>query len=320
MNRREALRAMIAAPFVVSFAGHARAADWPTREVTVIVPTGGGGGADLASRALFAAVSAKLGVPMVVKNMPGAGGALALRELVNARPDGYTIGNMGVGSHVVLPQTTDLGFDPMTATTMIAQTFGVTFGIAVAANSPIKSIDELVAEGKKRRVNYSASLPSIVVAMFQLAAQTGANFNWVKAATGTEAVTQAAGGHVDAVIQSTTEMLPLLQSGALRLLASASEIRWPQYPDVKTLREFGYNAANVAFLGFAGPKDMPQDARQRLETAIGEAMKDPELGKQFVNFGVAPAYATGAQMKASLEGLQKSLVPVLTQAGVSRPK
>lgn len=320
MNRRDILRATVAAPILASLSKYSFAADWPTREITVVQPVGVGGDADLATRALMALVQAKVGAPVIVKNMPGSGGALAIRELVGAKPDGYTMSLVGNSSHITIPRTVELGFDPMVATTMVAQTFTIKFGIAVAANSPIKSIADLIAEGKQRRVNYSADFVTNAQAMFQLAKLTGASFNWVRANSGPEGATQTAGGHVDACILGITPMLPLIQSGALRLLASASESRLAEYPDVPTLREQGYDAANIAWLGFAVPAGVPEEIRKRLETAMGDALKDPELNRQLLSFGVSPSFTPGPEFQKKIKELEPVLVPILIEAGVIKPK
>lgn len=318
MNRRQVLRAAAAAPFAASFAGRAFAQAWPAREIIFNVPVAPGGGGDLSSRSLMDAVQAKLGAPIVVKNVTGGGGAIGLKTLVESPPDGYVSGLMGVTSHVILPRTTTLGFDPMATTDLVARIIDLRYGIAVAAASPITTIDDLVAAGKTRRLNYSSNFVGNVVAMYKLAKLTGGTFNWVRAAGGTEAMTQAAGGHVDAAIQTVTEMLPLLKAGSLRLIASASPTRWPEFPEVKTLRESGYDAVNVGYLGVAFPKGAPEEARQRFETAIEESMKSPDLVQRFTSLGLVPSYASGADFYKQLRALEGEIAPILAEVGMAR--
>lgn len=318
MDRRNILRAMALAPLSISLAKFANAAYWPARELTFNVPVAPGGGGDLSSRALMGAVATRLGVPVVVKNVTGASGAIGLRALSQAEPDGYLAGLVGVTSHVILPRTADLGFDPMQTTEPVAQIFDVKYGVAVPANSQIRTIDDLIALGRKQRLNYASSFVGNVVAMYKLARLTGANFNWVRTQSGPEAVTQTAGGHVDATIQSVSELMPMLKSGALRLIASASTTRWKEFPDIPTLRESGYDAANVSILGVAMPKGAPAEARQRLEATIGEALKDEALNAQIAALGIAVSYGTAMQFRKTLEEQQAELVPLLIEVGMAK--
>lgn len=319
MNRREILGAGLAAPFVASLPRFARAATWPEREISLILPLPPGSAGDLAPRTLMGAVGPKLGVPIVMKNVPGAGGALSLRELGKARPDGYTLGFIGVSTHVILPRTANLEFNPMADTSLICQFCSYSFAIAVPANSPIKNIADLVAEGKKRQVNFSSmNVVSTVVAMFTLAKLSGTNLNWVKTATTPEAITQAAGSHTDAIIASAADLAPLHKAGTLRIIASASQHRYPPLPDIPTIEEQGYPAYSVSIVGLCFPKGVPEEIRARMESVVAEVSKDPELIEKFKSIGLVLDYKPGAEFATELADIDKQLAPLLVQAGMAR--
>ena len=150
-------------------------------------------------------------------------------------------------------------------------------GIGIAAKSPIRTVEDLVAAAKTRRVTYSASAIMNGVAIIHLAPATGVKFQFVPANTQPEAVAQAAGGHVDVVLQTPADLIPLIEGGQLRLLASVTDDRWPKYPDVKTLKEMGYDATTIVPLGFACPSAVPAEIRAKLERVVTFAAADPEV-------------------------------------------
>jgi tripartite-type tricarboxylate transporter receptor subunit TctC len=141
---------------------------------------------------------------------------------------------------------------------------------------------------------------------------------WIVFQGGVESVTAALGGHVDAVIQTVTEMKPQIDAGKLRLLASAAEIRWHEYPEVKTLRELGYNAVTNGPFGYAFPTGVDAAIKQRMEKALAEVMADKAVQEQIAKLGVVPTYRSGADYAALLKQIETDLVPILKETGMSK--
>ena len=154
--------------------------------------------------------------------------------------------------------------------------------------------------------------------MFQLAKLTGAKLRWVVFPGGVESVTAAIGGHVDAVIQTVAEMRPQIEAGKLRLLASAAQARWPDYPDVKTLREMGYDAGSNGPFGYALPAGVDPAIKDRLEKALADVMKDETVTKQISNLGIEAIYRNGKDYGELLKKIEIELVPILKETGMAK--
>ena len=322
MRRRDVLAGMAAVSAFGLASGPrlANAQAWPSREITLIAPFPPGAGSDLTTRAVAHGMQKRLNTPVVVKNITGAGGAVGLSQLAGSKPDGYTLGLIGVTSFIVLPRTMGLNFNPWEALETVAQVADLRYGVGVGVSSPVKSVDDLVALSKKRRVTYSAGGPGNVIAMFQLAKLTSGNFRWVPFNGGVESVTQAAGGHVDAVIQSVSEMRPQIDAGSLRLIASAAADRWPEYPDVRTLRESGYDALSPGPFGYAVPAGTDPAIRARMEAVLSDTMADAEVRQQVTALGVAPVYRNGAEFRKLLAAIEADMVPILEETGMAKRK
>ena len=127
---------------------------------------------------------------------------------------------------------------------------------------------------------------------------------------------QAVGGHVDVTLQSATEMKPQIEAGNLRLLASASPTRWPEYPDVRTLREQGYNYISFGPMGYAFPRGVDPKIRARMEEAFAIAIKDPEVLDQLTKLGVAPSYRSGADFHKYMKEMEPLFIQILTESGM----
>lgn len=320
MKRRTLLRGSAALAAGIAAPAVAQPGKWPSKEITLINPNAPGASTDLTARLLAQALEKRLNATVVVKNVVGGAGALGPSTLAAAAPDGYTMGLVAISSHITVPAMMDVKYDPWTAFDVIGQVATLRYGIGVASTSPIKTIDELIATGKQRLVTYGSNNVTNVVAMFQLAKITGAKFRWVTFSGGVEAVAQAVGGHVDAVIQTVAEMKPQIDGGKLRFLAAAAVERWPDYPDVKTLREAGYNAVSHGPFGYAFPAGTDPEIRKKMEAALADAMADKAVQQQISNLGIVPVYRNGADYKAFLKSIEGELVPILQETGMYKKK
>jgi tripartite-type tricarboxylate transporter receptor subunit TctC len=294
-----------------------RAQAWPARDITIIVAVGPGSSADAVARGVARVAARELHGSVQVKNVLGGAGLTGFAELAASKPDGYTFGLVNVGGLLVFPHIMKVPYtwDSFSFLGGVAENY---FGVGIAANSPIKTIEDLVAAAKTRRVTYSASAIMNGVAMIQLGNATGVKFQFVPASTQPEAVAQAVGGHVDVVLQTPPDLVPLIEGKQLRLLASATDYRWPNYPEVKTLKEMGYNAASVVPLGFACPAGVPQDIRTKLEKAITVAATDPELVATMRNLTIRPKTMTSAEFYDAIKSQTATVENILVAAGMKK--
>ena len=296
----------------------AQSAKWPSREISLINPNAPGASTDLTARIIASALEKRLTATVIVKNVVGGAGALGPTTLAQSAPDGHTIGLVAISSHIAVPNMMNVTYDPWKAFDIIGQVAALRYGIGARADGPIKSIEDLIAQGKQKQLTYSSNNVTNVVAMFQLAKLTGAKLRWVVFPGGVESVTAAIGGHVDAVIQTVAEMRPQIEAGKLRLLASAAQARWPDYPDVKTLREMGYDAGSNGPFGYALPAGVDPAIKDRLEKALADVMKDETVTKQISNLGIEAIYRNGKDYGELLKKIEIELVPILKETGMAK--
>jgi tripartite-type tricarboxylate transporter receptor subunit TctC len=252
---------------------------FPSRPVTFICPWPAGGTADLTMRALCNAAAKELGQTIVFENKAGASGMLGLRAMASAKPDCYTIGQVPI-SVTRFSQLGSVQIDPLKDLTYLARTSGQTFGIAVRADSPYKTLAELVAAAKAApgKVTYASSGigGATHVGMEEFALAAGVQFNHIPYKGGAPALQDTLGGQVDALADSSS-WAPYVTSGKLRLLATWGAKRTSDFPNVPTLRDLGYDVVVDAPNGVAAPKGLEPAVEARLRAAFKAAAVSPEF-------------------------------------------
>jgi len=277
-SRREFVLATLGASALAA-TGPLFAQSWPERPITFICPWPAGGTADQSMRALCTVAGKLLGQPIAVENRAGASGMIGAKALASARADGYTIGQIPI-SVTRFSQLGSLQADPRKDYTYIARTSGQTFGIAVPANSPFKTLKDFVAAAKARpgQVTYAhAGVGGAThVGMEEFAGVAGIQLNHVPYKGGAEALQGVLGGHVDALADSSS-WAPHVEAGKLRLLATWGEQRTARFKDVPTLRECGYDVVVDAPNGIGAPRGLDPAVAARLREAFRAAVASPEF-------------------------------------------
>jgi tripartite-type tricarboxylate transporter receptor subunit TctC len=250
---------------------------FPAKPISLIVGFAPGGTGDLPLRYLADLASKKLGQPMLVVNREGGGGTVALTEITNAKPDGYTIGFLSTGG-VISAHMRKIPYDPVKDLEPIIQHAVTVYGLAVRSDSPFQTLPDLItyARANPKKVTYStagAGTPQHLV-MIQLGEVAKVKWTHIPMGGGVPAVTQLLGGHVTCASQA-PEWKPYVNSGRLRLLALYTEKRMPEYPDVPTLIDLGYNITAFNLYSVVGPKGIPQERVQMLHDAFFQGMQDP---------------------------------------------
>ena len=276
-------------------------AAYPEQEVQLVVNYGAGGVTDVGTRVLAKALEKQLKKPVVVVNKPGAQATLGPAFVARAKPDGYTVGVVTYASIAMVPHLIEVpyvinDFD-------YVGVFGrYRYGLVVNANSPYMTMTDFVEAAKKSPKPFFFGVPGAPqnIAFFELAKLTGAKLDQVLYKSGIEAVSAVASNQVATAIQTPSEVLPQVDSGRVRLLASLSPERWPDRPNVPTMKEAGYDIAIVSWLGLALPKGTPVEIVKRLETALEAAMKDPDLIKEMNTMGIDPVWLSGQAYKESI--------------------
>ena len=211
----------------------AQAQSFPSKPITLIVPYGAGGPTDVQMRALAAAAARELGQPIVINNVPGVGGTLGPATMArNAAPDGYTIAVV-VGSMFRMPHLQKVDYHPVNDFSYIIGLTGYTFGVAVSSDAPWKTLAELVADARKRPGEISAGSSGRATAghimIERLALAAGVKFNFVPFKGASDMMPAMLGRHLD--VWADGGFGTAVESGKLRLLATAGEVRESRWPD-----------------------------------------------------------------------------------------
>jgi tripartite-type tricarboxylate transporter receptor subunit TctC len=286
----------------------AAAQTYPTHPVRVVVPYGPGG-VDLQVRAMAPTLSRILGQQVVIENKEGGGAVIGTSAVKNATPDGYTILFTGTSALAVIPHMRkNVGYsaDDFVA---LGNATGTPLLIAVRADAPYKTLQELVAYAKANpgKINMGSAGPGTTTHMageaFQLAA--GIDFTHIPF-KGVGAATQAIlGGNSDIVFGVPTTILPHAQAGKLRVLASMGPKRSEFAPDVPTLVEAGYDVTEVTRFGFFAPKATPPAVQQKLVDAIAQAVREPDFIAAMKKSNTSVLYLTPAQQRAAVDAESK---------------
>lgn len=262
-----------------TFTRSAQAASFPSKPITFICPWPVGGTADQSMRALCQVAAQELGQAIVVENRAGASGMIGVRALAAARPDGYTIGQIPI-SVTRFSQLDMLPLDPRTELTYIARTSGQTFGIAVLADSPFKTLQDMVEHAKANpgalTYGHSGIGGATHVGMEEFAMAAGISLTAVAYRGGAPALQDLMGRQVDLLADSSS-WAPHVQAGKLRLLATWGEERTPRFNDTPTLKESGYDVVVEAPNGIGGPLGIDAAVVQTLRAAFRKAVESNEF-------------------------------------------
>ena len=278
-TRRDFLKTTAAAAATIALPGLVQAQSFPSRPIKLICPWPAGGSTDIVMRAFAESAGKSLGGQMIVENKPGAGGTLGAVELVNAKPDGYTLSQLPLGIFR-LPHMQKVQFDPMKDLTYVACLTGYTFGMVVRADSPLKTMQDLVdyAKANPGKLSYGSTgagtTPHLVVEQFARRAKVKLQHIPFKGnADGMQAVL---GGHVMAHSDA-TGWGPHVDAGRCRLLATYGSKRTKRWPDVPTLLELGYQTVSDSPFGIGAPAGMDPALTRRLQDAFSKSLQDPAV-------------------------------------------
>jgi tripartite-type tricarboxylate transporter receptor subunit TctC len=264
------------------------AADFPTKEVQIIIPWAAGGATDLIFRALAATTGKYLGKPVVVVNKPGGGGAVGYTEGMKAAPDGYiltaAVTPMTILPHQVTTAFTYKNFEPILNVVSDPSMF------LIRSDAPWKSLKEFLDYAKQNpdmiTVGNSGAGGGVHLVALAFEKAAGVKFNHIPFSGGGPSVAALLGGHVNAVSVSPPEGIPQIQAGKLKIIALFAEKRLAMFPDVPTVKEQGINFAMGMWRGLAAPKGTPPDAIKKLHDAFKQGMDDPVLKKNAADMAV----------------------------------
>jgi tripartite-type tricarboxylate transporter receptor subunit TctC len=295
---------------------------WPTRSITMIVPFPPGGLADLVARPVAEAMSRELGQPVVIENKGGAGGGIGMGLAARAKPDGYTV-LMALSSLTVIPEADVLiGRPAMYALQDLRPVARYTADptvLAVRADAPWKTVQEFVADAKKRpgAINYGSSgnYGTMHVPMEILAQATGSKLTHVPFTGAGPAVVALLGGQIDAVSSGPATVLQHVKAGKLRVLAHWGNGKLAAMPEVPSLKEAGFEAEYAQWSGLFIPAATPEPVAQRLRAAARAAGQDAKVREIILNAGSPVQFQDSADFEKYVQADARRMVDVVKKIG-----
>jgi tripartite-type tricarboxylate transporter receptor subunit TctC len=284
-----------------------RAQEYPAHAVRIIVPFGAGGPADVAARVVGNALAENLKQPFVIENRPGAGSVIGTQEAAKSTPDGYTLllmSNAQTANESLVPQRK---YDLMRDLVPIAPLNVADLVIVVHPSVPAKTLKEFIALAKSQpgKLNYASSGQGTPYHMAGELFKTVAGIDVVHVPyrNSGEARNGVIGGQVQMMIDSVTTMAPNVTQGQVRALATTGKIRSAVLPDVPTSEEAGLGGYEATiWLGLMAPKKTPQAIIDKLNAAVNEAIKQPDIIKLWADQGAVPMSMTPEAFDKFLRG------------------
>lgn len=294
MKRRQLLlQAASAAIALPGLGSTALAQAYPNKPIRYLVPVAAGGGSDMIARVVTERWGKQLGQAFVVDNQSGGGGVVACMSTARAAPDGYTLMQSYVATHGTTPATRKVGYDAVKDFTPVGMIGATPNVLAISANLPAKTIKEFIdyVNRNPSKVSYgSAGQGSLThLTMELLKQETGAFMLHIPYRGIAPAINDVLGGQTQAVFPGLAAALPHLRSGRLRALAVTGRQRSPQLKDVPTMEEAGFKGFDaMQWYGSVGPAGMPPDVVQRLNEALVQILRAPDLAEKLAGEAVEP--------------------------------
>lgn len=295
----------------------AQAAGFPERDITFVVSFGPGGVTDIMSRALARGMEESLGKTIIVTNRPGALGTLGPAYLTKQRPDGYTIGSVSASATTLTPHLMNVPFT--SADLEFIAGYGIsTYGLVVRADSKYRTLDDLLKASKDKSMMFgSPSTPNSLL-MQHLGKLSSSKFELVTYKSGPETANALLGSQVELIVANPPDVVPNIKAGRLRLLASASSARWPDFPDVPTLKEQGFEVGYDAWVGLAAPAKTPAAIIARLQESVEKATVNPAIRKIYQDAGTQPGFMGAKDYTEHLEKERNAMDQLIKLVGLPR--
>jgi len=287
----------------------------------MIVGYTAGGAVDLIARSISQQLQASLGQPVVVENRPGAGTNVAVRALIESPADGHTLmlAANALAANVSLyePAPYNLSRD----LTPIALVGRVPVVLAVSSNSPVANLQQFIAFAKAnpQKITYGSpgngATPHLAMELFERVA--GIKLTHVPYKGGSQAITDALGGHVQAIAVNALEVQPHVRSGKLRLLAVMTPQRSGSFPDVPTVAESGFQGfESSVWYGVIAPAGLPQAVATRLHAQVQQALASEDVRQRLAAAGGEVLPGTTAQFATLLQNESGRYAKLIREAQI----
>ena len=294
--------------------------DYPSHPVRLVVTVPPGGAADFIARLVGGKLAESLGQPVLIDNRAGAGGTIATESVAKAPADGYTLLQNSITTHGVGPHLyAKLPYDPVKDFAPVSGLALLPLIMAVNADLPFKSVQELIAGSKKESLNFASSgnggAPHMAAELFK--SETGASLTHVPYKGSGPAVADLVGGRVQIMFDAAPSLIQHVKSGKLRVLAAASAQRNRLLPEVPTFAELGYPKIAVSlWYGLLAPAGTPRNIVDRLNRETVKVLQAAEVREKLLAQGAEPMPGSPEAFASFMQEESAKWAPIVKQAGV----
>jgi tripartite-type tricarboxylate transporter receptor subunit TctC len=285
------LAVRLVAAFFPWLALAALAHEWPTKQVTILVPFSAGGTVDIVTRILAQRLGAELGQPFVVENRAGAGGTIATAALARSAPDGHTllVHHMGLAFNAALYR--HLPYDTLKDIVPVASIGATPNVLVVNKGLPVETVPQFIAlaRAQPRGIGYGSggvgSAGHLPMELLQSAAHI--ELLHVPYKGSAPAIADLLGGHIQAMLLTIPAVMPYITSGQLRAIATSGAKRSPALPQLPTLAEAGVAGfAYEPWYGVFAPAGVPGPVLREIHDAIDKALREPDVADKLAKQGL----------------------------------
>ena len=291
------------------------------KTIRLVVPFGAGGAPDVIARLMAPAMSGDLGTAVVVDNRPGATGIIAAEHVKGSPPDGATLFVADSAHFAINPALrSSLPYDPQKDFVPVIEVASSMIYIAVAAQSPAKNVQELVAWAKSRPLGLtygsSGSGTPHHLSLELLKLQSGANFVHVPFKGVAQSVPALLSGDVDVVAAGPASLLPHVRAGKVRMIAAVNPMRWSRMPEIPTVAESGFGQYVLDItIGLLAPAGTTAETVRRLNEAAAKALRSPDVAGKAADIGLEMIAGTPDAFAQSIQRQRDNYGRIVRSSG-----
>ena len=312
-------RVLLASTLALGLAGTA-AAEFPERQVTLVIPFAAGGSTDVVGRIVAERMSAELGQQIVVQNVGGAGGSLGAQQVAQAEPDGYTILMGTVATHALNPLILkQKPYDPVADFAPVSLLVLVPNVLAVHPDVPAQTVQELIDLAKAEPLAYASSGNGTPLHLSGelFKAMAGVEIDHIPYKGSGPALTDVLGNQVPIIFDNLPSASGHISSGKLRALGVTTAERAPSFPDVPAIAETLPGYETYSWNALFAPAGTPHEAVEALAAAAQAAMADPAVVERMGEFSATIVASTPAELADHVGAEMAKWEPVVRDANVS---
>jgi tripartite-type tricarboxylate transporter receptor subunit TctC len=293
-SARVLLAILFAVMATLAMRAQARAQDYPSRPVTVVVPFAPGGGVDQMARLISGKLEQRFGKSFIIENKPGAGSIIAATYVQKAAPDGHTLLMAPAPTMAVnVSLYKNLPYDPTTDFSLIGLLSGTPFVLMVNVDLPVKSVPELLAYAKANqdKMTFASAGRGVPHHLFMelFKGMTGMKASHVPYRGSLPALNDLVAGHIPMMFSDLGPATGLIEGKRVRVLGISTRTRHPSFPDIAPIAEVGvpgYEA--VSWQAMAAPAQTPRPILDKLNSEISAVLAMPEVRDQILKYGFLP--------------------------------